>query len=84
MEEMSISCDISDVIKNENVDTIDLKKAPITLQFKAIKEGKNLYESDYIKVSEYIEYVLNRYRDEKYYWDSFMKEYYKSFEFGGK
>ncbi|ELP59515.1 hypothetical protein F502_09538 [Clostridium pasteurianum DSM 525 = ATCC 6013] len=27
----------------ENIDTINLRKAPITLQFKTIKEGRNLY-----------------------------------------
>lgn len=83
MNEMNISCDISDIIGYGKVDTIDLKKAPITLQFKAIKEGRCLYEADYIAVSDYIEYVLNRYRDEKYYLESFMKDYYEGFNFGG-
>jgi predicted nucleotidyltransferase len=79
IEEMKISCNISDIIGFENVDTVDLKKAPITLQFKTIKEGRSLYEADFIKTSDYIEYVINRYREEKYYLESFMKDYYKSY-----
>lgn len=61
MEEMKFACDITDILKVENIDTINLKKAPITLQFKTIKEGRNLYEADYIKVCDYIEYVINEY-----------------------
>jgi predicted nucleotidyltransferase len=79
IEEMKISCNISDIIGFENVDTVDLKKAPITLQFKTIKEGRSLYEADFIKTSDYIEYVINRYREEKYYIESFRKDYYESY-----
>jgi len=79
IKEMKISCNISDIIGYENVDTVDLKKAPITLQFKTIKEGKSLYEADFIKTSDYIEYVINRYREEKYYIESFRKDYYDSY-----
>jgi predicted nucleotidyltransferase len=79
IEEMKTSCNISDIIGFENVDTVDLKKAPITLQFKTIKEGRSLYEADFIKTSDYIEYVINRYREEKYYIESFRKDYYESY-----
>jgi len=33
------------------------------LQFKTIKEGKSLYVADFIKTSDYIECVINRYRE---------------------
>lgn len=49
------------------------------LQFKAIKSGRSLYEADFEKVADYIEYVFIRYRDAKYYYDSFMKDYYSSY-----
>lgn len=80
MDEMDISQNVSDIIKFENVDIVNLKKAPITLQFKALKEGRQIYEKDFIKVSDYMENVFNRYRDEKYYLDSFRKDYYESFD----
>lgn len=79
MDEMKISCDISDTIEFENVDIVNLRKAPITLQFKTLKEGRQIYEKDFIKVSDYMEYVFNRYRDEKYYIDLYRKDYYESF-----
>ncbi|MEQ8156033.1 MAG: nucleotidyltransferase domain-containing protein [Clostridiaceae bacterium] len=80
MDEMDISCKISEIIAYEKVDTIDLKMAPITLQFKTLREGKLIYEGDYDKVSDYMEYVFNRYRDEKYYIDSFKKDYFEGYK----
>lgn len=80
MEEMSIVCDISDILSFENIDIINLLNAPITLQSKVINEGRNLYEQDYIKVSDYMETVFNRCRDEIYYLNNFMDDFYKSFE----
>lgn len=79
MEEMKISCNLSDIIGYEKVDTINLKIAPITLQFKVIKDGRCLYEADYIEISNYMENVFNRYRDEKYYIDRFKREYYEGY-----
>lgn len=76
LEEMKYACDITEILKIENVDTINLKKAPITLQFKTIKEGRTLYEADYIKICDYIEYVINIYGDKKYYLDQFEKDYF--------
>ncbi len=33
-EEIKIACGITDTIKIDNIDTININKAPITLQFK--------------------------------------------------
>ena len=77
-EEIKIACGITDAIKIDNIDTININKAPITLQFKTIKEGRNLYESDYIKVCDFIEYVIRNYGDKKYYLDQFEKDYFAS------
>lgn len=79
LEEMKFACDITEILKIENIDTINLRKAPITLQFKTIKEGRTLYEADYIKVSDYIEYVINNYGDKKYYLDKFEKDYFSTY-----
>jgi predicted nucleotidyltransferase len=75
LEEMKFACDITEILNIENIDTINLRKAPITLQFKAIK-GRNLYEADYIKVCDYIEYVIDNYGDKKYYLDKFERDYF--------
>lgn len=76
LEETKFACDIIEVLNIENIDTINLRKAPITLQFKAIKDGRNLYEADYIKVCDYIEYVIGNYGDKKYYLDKFERDYF--------
>lgn len=78
LEEMKFACDITEIIKIENIDTINLIKAPITLQFKTIKEGRSLYEADYIKICDYIEQVINSYQYMKYYLDAFDKDYFAS------
>ncbi|NFT93771.1 nucleotidyltransferase domain-containing protein [Clostridium botulinum] len=79
MDEMDISCRISEVLGFDNIDTINLLSAPITLQFKVIDEGRGIYEKDYYKVCDFMEDVFNRYRDEKYYLDRFMKDFYESY-----
>lgn len=79
MDEMRIACEISEIVQFDNIDTINLLNAPITLQFKVIDEGRNIYEKDYYKVCDFMEKVFNRYRDEKYYLDRFMKDFYESY-----
>lgn len=79
LEEIKYACDITEILKIDNIDTINLRKAPITLQFKTINEGRTLYEADYIRVCDYIEYVINSYQHNKYYLDQFDKDYFGSF-----
>jgi predicted nucleotidyltransferase len=79
MKEMKYEGEISDIIKFENIDTINLKRAPITLQFKTIKEGRSIFEEDFVKVSDYIELVLKIYYDARYYIDAFDRDYYGDF-----
>lgn len=80
MEEMQVATDISLILNFENVDTIDLLKAPMTLKFKTIKEGRNIYEADKIKVCDFIENVIRRYPDEKYYYDRFLEDFKESYK----
>lgn len=79
MDEMNISCKISEIVGFDDIDTINLLCAPITLQFKVIDEGRSIYEKDYYKVCDFMENVFNRYRDEKYYLDKFMNDFYESY-----
>ncbi|MBK1809532.1 nucleotidyltransferase domain-containing protein [Clostridium sp. YIM B02505] len=84
MDEMDISSRISEIVEFDNIDTINLLSAPITLQFKVIDEGRSLYEKDYYKVCDFMEQTFNRYRDEKYYLDRFMKDFYESYRVRSK
>lgn len=80
MEEMNVSSEISSLIKYEDVDLVNLQNAPITLQFKTIKEGIQIYEGNFIKTSDFIELVLNKYRDAKYYIESYNRDFLYSFK----
>lgn len=80
MDEMDISCKISEILNFDNIDTINILDAPITLQFKVIDEGRNIYEKDYYKVCDFMEEVFKKYTDEKYYLDRFMNDFYESYE----
>ena len=79
LDEMDILCKISELVEFDNIDTINLLCAPITLQFKVIDEGRSIYEKDYYKVCDFMEEIFNRYRDEKYYLDRFMHDFYESY-----
>lgn len=79
LAEMDISCKISEIVEFDNIDTINLLCAPITLKFKVIDEGRSIYEKDYYKVCDFMEETFNKYRDEKYYLDRFMHDFYESY-----
>jgi predicted nucleotidyltransferase len=79
-DEMKLSAVISSIIAFEAVDIINLKKAPITLQFKTISEGRQIYESDYFKVCDYIEFVNSQYHDARFYIEKYNRDYILSFK----
>ncbi len=79
LAEMEILCKISEIVEFDNIDTINLLCAPITLQFKVIDEGRSIYEKDYYKVCDFMEETFNKYRDEKYYLDRFMYDFYEGY-----
>lgn len=62
MEEMELLKDLSRILSFENVDLTNLNKAPISLQFEALK-GEIIYEKDDEKTSDFMEYVFKRYAD---------------------
>jgi predicted nucleotidyltransferase len=81
LEEMSIAGDITEILNEENIEIVNLnKRTPITLQFRTIKEGRILYESDYIQVCDYIEQVIKQYQNSRYYIETFNKDYFGIFK----
>lgn len=75
-EEMEIAAKISEIIRFDNIDLINLTKASITLQKKAVNEGREIYVKDFYKLCDYIEYIYKRYDDEIYFIDNFYKDYF--------
>ncbi|CDF59150.1 type VII toxin-antitoxin system MntA family adenylyltransferase antitoxin [Thermobrachium celere] len=76
LTELEIEANISDILKFDNIDLVNLKKAPITLQKKTINEGREIYVRDFNRFCDYIEYVYKRFRDEIYFINNFYKDYF--------
>lgn len=76
--EIDIEASISQIIRFDDIDLINLMKAPITLQKKAINDGRQIYVRDFDKLCDYMEYVYKRYRDEIYFINNFYKDYFHS------
>ncbi|HHY59118.1 MAG TPA: nucleotidyltransferase domain-containing protein [Clostridia bacterium] len=55
--------EICDILRTDRVDLVNLNKAPLPLQFKAVSQGRLIYEADYIATCDYIESLLKQYHD---------------------
>lgn len=53
----------SELYSNSKIDIVFLQKAPLSLQFSAIKGGKVLFEEDSILTADYEYRVVNQYLD---------------------
>jgi Predicted nucleotidyltransferases len=63
--EMALRVGLSAVIGFENIDLLDLNKAPLMMQFKLISNGRLVYEADPELTSDFLENVLLRYHDQE-------------------
>jgi len=61
-QEMNLLAKLSDILQFENIDLVNLNKAPVTLQFNALG-GKIIYEHDHALTSDYMEKVFTIYGD---------------------
>lgn len=73
-DELNLEVQISDILQTDKVDIINLNKAPLTLQFKAISEGREIIKKDPIKVADFEEIVFDMYQDHEYFYRTFFKE----------
>lgn len=67
--------EISDVLNTDRIDLVNLNKAPLNLQFKAVAQGNIIYESDFITTCDYIENILKRYHDFAIDLEHFYRDY---------
>jgi len=67
--------EMSTVLNTDRIDLINLNKAPLNLQFKAVAQGKIIYESDFIATCNYIEKMLKRYHDFAIDLENFYRDY---------
>ena len=62
-EELELDAALSLHVSHDRIDLVNLNRAPIALQFRALQEGILVYEGDYFKHSDFIEYVIKTYPD---------------------
>lgn len=75
MEEMSLQAKISEKLKFEHIDMVNLNKTPFRFQFKVISSGKIIYELDKDLTDNYIEKVLRYYHGNQVRYRIFFEEY---------
>lgn len=71
MEEMALQAKLSEELHFENIDLINLSKAPIRLQYNLVSGGTLLFEKDKNETDTYIEELLKRYHDREYRYRKF-------------
>lgn len=74
-EEAAFLANLSDYLGTDRVDLVNLNKAPLNLQFRAVSEGEIIYERDYINTCDYIEIVIDLYQDYAIDLNYYYKEY---------
>ncbi|AFM39389.1 putative nucleotidyltransferase [Desulfosporosinus acidiphilus SJ4] len=74
-EELELDGAISLSVGHDRIDLVNLNRAPIALQFRALQEGVLVYEGDYVKHSDFIEYVLKTYPDYAVKYAIFARDY---------
>lgn len=74
-EELELDAALSLHVNHDRIDLVNLNRAPIALQFRALSEGVLVYEGDYYKHSDFIEFVIKSYPDYAVKYAMFAHEY---------
>ena len=76
-EELMLEVKISEIFKRDDIDVVNLNKAPINLQHRVIYTGDLLYCSDKIKLADFKEKVFKLYGDYgitlKFFYEDYLK-----------
>lgn len=75
LEELELDGDLSLHIGHDRIDLVNLNRAPIALQFRALQEGILVYEGDYVNHSDFIECVIKTYPDYAVKYAIFARDY---------
>ncbi len=74
-EELEIDANLSVYLHTDRVDFVNLERAPLGLQHRALREGELLCENNELAHSDFIEKVLNQYEDYRIRQKKFMQDY---------
>ncbi|MDW7739258.1 MAG: nucleotidyltransferase domain-containing protein [Bacillota bacterium] len=62
-EELNIMSKLNDLGNSDDINLVNLKKAPVTLQMKVLDSGRLLYCADAVLLADFIESVILKYSD---------------------
>lgn len=68
-----IFSDLSTVFKGEKIDLTFIEEAPLHLQFKIVAEGELVYSKEKVQSLNFLEKVVNQYRDYKFFIDEYFQ-----------
>ncbi|RKL62652.1 nucleotidyltransferase domain-containing protein [Thermoanaerobacteraceae bacterium SP2] len=75
MDEARIMDELSEILKFEDIDLLNLNKANFLLRYNAVIKGKIIYEKDRKITDDFLESVINSYRLHYYRYNSMQKEF---------
>ncbi len=78
MNEMKLEADLTRLLNKDEIDVVNLNKAPVSLQYKAVTEGELLHEGSYEAHSDFLEMVYKRYLDYLPDLEAYEREYEKA------
>ncbi|MEI6285485.1 MAG: nucleotidyltransferase domain-containing protein [Bacillota bacterium] len=67
--------EVCEILHTDNVDVVNLNEAPILFASRTLDEGRLLFERNREQTSDFIEYVLTYYYDEKLRAARYFKDY---------
>ncbi|HKM16761.1 MAG TPA: nucleotidyltransferase domain-containing protein [Limnochordia bacterium] len=73
-QELQISSDLSAISGEEDINLVNLNKAPLTLQFEVLSTGRTLIKKD-LYLEDFHEYVCKRHADYRIDLDQFNRDY---------
>ncbi|NLC68399.1 MAG: nucleotidyltransferase domain-containing protein, partial [Clostridiaceae bacterium] len=76
IKEMEIAAEISFLLGTDNVDLVNLNKAPVHIQHKAISTGNVIYERNSLITKNFIEEVLEIHHDYSFIFEKFKQDFY--------
>lgn len=73
--EMTLQVKLSETIGFEEIDLLNLNKAPLPMRFKVIATGRLIHEADPDRTSDFLEDLFQRYHDQEFRYKSFFKDW---------
>lgn len=73
--ELEISSDLAEIGRNDDINTVNLRQVPVTLQFKVIETGRLLFCRDQELLADFIAGVILRHADFSIDLAAFYRDY---------